>query len=122
MDAGRASRAIKDESKFPCTYENCTLGFMNMKALRGHKEKEHDYCRICDEDYDSGDKLLEHKMNSNNHICCSVCGQDFGSEGGRDKHVRQVRKFYSLIYVTLLILSVSPYPTRGRMSWLRIDF
>ena len=121
MDAGRVSRPIKYESKFPCTYEKCTRGFMNNTALNRHKEKEHDYCRVCKEDYEDGDKLFEHKMSSMNHICCGVCGQDFQSEGGRDKHVRQVRQLDTYVYITLLILSVSPYPTRGRMSWLRFD-
>ena len=92
IDAGRVSRPIKYESKFPCTYEKCTRGFMNKTALNRHKEKEHDYCRVCKEDYEDGDKLFEHKMSSMNHICCGVCGQDFNSEGGRDKHVRQVRQ------------------------------
>ena len=93
MDACRVSRYIKYESNFPCTYEKCTRGFMTKKAFKDHKEEEHDYCRACDKDYDSGDKLLEHKMNSDNHICCGVCGQDFRSEAGRDKHVRHVRQF-----------------------------
>ena len=122
MDAGRVSRPIKYESNFPCTYEKCTRGFMTKKAFNRHKEEEHDYCRVCDEDYEDGDKLFEHKMSSRNHICCGVCGQDFQSEGGRDKHVRQVRQVAIYIHVTLLILSVSSYPTGGRMSWLRIDF
>ena len=121
MNAGKASRPIKFESNFPCTYEKCTRGFMNKKAFKDHKEEEHDYCRVCDEDYDDGDKLLEHKVNSDNHICCGICGQDFRSEAGRDKHVRQVRQIDMFAYMIRLTLSVSPYPTRGRMSWLRID-
>ena len=92
MDAGKATRSIKYNSNFPCTYEHCTRGFMNKKAFKDHKEEEHDYCRDCDKDYDNWDELLEHKMNSDNHICCGVCGQDFRSESGRDKHVRQVRR------------------------------
>ena len=92
MDAGSVPRPIKYESKFPCTYEKCTRGFMNKKDLNRHKEEEHDYCRVCKEDYEDGDKMFEHKMSSMNHICCGVCGQDFNSEGGRDKHVRQVRQ------------------------------
>ena len=91
VDAGKATRSIKYDSNFPCTYEKCSRGFMNKKAFKDHKEEEHAYCRDCDEDYDNWDKLLEHKMNSDNHICCGVCGQDFRSESGRDKHVRQVR-------------------------------
>ena len=29
---------------------------------------------VCDEDYQKWNKLLEHKMNSGNHICCGICG------------------------------------------------
>ena len=94
---------------------------MDQKALKNHKEEEHDYCRVCDEDYDNWDKLLEHKMNSVNHITCGVCGEDFRSESGRDKHVHQVRQIDILGFVTLLTVSVSPYPTRSRVSWLPID-
>lgn len=91
MDAGKATRSIKYNSNFPCTYEKCSRGFMNKKAFKDHKEEEHDYCRECDEDYDNWEELLKHKLNSERHICCGVCGQDFRSESGRDKHVRQVR-------------------------------
>ncbi len=91
MDAGKASRSIKYDSNFPCTYEKCTRGFLNKKSFKDHKEEEHSYCRVCDEDYDNEEQLLKHKMTSDNHICCSVCGLDFRSEAGRDKHVRQVR-------------------------------
>ena len=121
MVAGKISRSIKHESKFPCTYEKCTRGFMDQKALKNHKEEEHDYCRVCDEDYDNWDNLLEHKMNSFNHITCGVCGEDFRSESGRDKHVHQVRQIDIFGYATLLTFSVSPYPPRGRVSWLQID-
>ena len=93
MNAGKATRSIKYNSNFPCTYEECTRGFMNQKAFKDHKEEEHNYCRDCDEDYESWELLLNHKSNSDNHICCGVCGQDFRSESGRDKHVRQVRDF-----------------------------
>lgn len=93
MDAGKATRSIKYNSNFPCTYETCTRGFMNKKAFKDHKEQEHAYCRECDEDYEDGEELLKHKVNSKNHICCGICGQDFRSESGRDKHVRQVGDF-----------------------------
>ncbi len=46
---------------------------MNKKAFKDHEVEEHDYFRIvCDEDYDNSDQLLEHKINSDNHICCGV--------------------------------------------------
>ena len=93
MDGGKATRSIKLHSNFPCTYETCTRGFMTKKAFKAHKEEDHAYCRECDEDYEDGEELLKHKVNSNNHICCGICGQDFRSESGRDKHFRQVRGF-----------------------------
>ena len=62
------------KSKFPCTYEQCTCGFMDHYAFENHKEEERNYCRVCDEDYINWDSLLEHKMNNGNHIRCGICG------------------------------------------------
>ena len=92
MNAGTAAKLAKLASKFPCTYIDCTLGFENEKAMKKHKEKEHHYCRLCDEDCNDFDELLNHKLYNEEHICCCVCGQDFHSESGRDRHERQVIK------------------------------
>ena len=112
-DAGRPTRSIKHESNFPCTYEKCTLGFRDQKALKNHKELEHDFCRVCDEDYDNWEKLLEHKMNSVDHITCGVCGEDFRSESGRDKHVHQVRQIDIWLCDSAYLFSLTLPPKRS---------
>ena len=90
MNAGLAAKSAKLASNFPCTYEDCTLGFENEKAMKKHKEEDHDYCRPCDKDFMDFDNYFFHKLDSIDHICCCVCGQDFRSEGGRDRHERHV--------------------------------
>lgn len=90
MNSGTAAKSAKHSSRFPCSYEDCTQGFERERELKVHKHDNHDYCRVCDEDFDDDKELLRHKINSDYHICCCVCGDDFHSEGGRDRHQRQV--------------------------------
>jgi len=90
MNAGTAEKSAKLASKFPCTYNDCTLGFMRAKELKTHKQDSHYYCRLCDEDFGDFNDLLCHKLENEEHICCCICGEDFRSEGGRDRHERQV--------------------------------
>ena len=120
MNAGAASKSAKSDSKFPCTYDECTRGFMSKKAMKNHKEEAHDYCRVCNEDHDSYDQLLEHKMKSDNHICCGVCGQDFYSEAGRDKHYRQVSYMFWICFTWLLTCSGTSHRARGQLSRMRL--
>lgn len=90
MNSGTAAKSAKWSSRFPCHYDGCTQGFEKERDLKIHKYENHDYCRVCDEDFDDDEGLLLHKIESEYHICCRVCGQDFRSEGGRDRHERQV--------------------------------
>ncbi|KAL8748439.1 MAG: hypothetical protein Q9184_007302 [Pyrenodesmia sp. 2 TL-2023] len=80
--AGSASQS----ATFPCPYEDCKRGFRSLKDLRQHKLDEHDYCKVCDEDFDDFDALHKHKIVSERHITCTVCSVDFKSEMGRDRH------------------------------------
>lgn len=77
-------------SNFPCTYADCKRGFRSLKDLCQHKIDEHDYCKVCDEDFDDLDALHRHKIASERHITCTVCSVDFLSEMGRDRHYTQV--------------------------------
>ena len=77
--------------QFPCTYESCGRRFDNQKSLIIHKDKEHDYCRVCDLDFKDDDALHFHKMQSEKHVVCNICGVEFMSEPGRDRHAKQVR-------------------------------
>jgi hypothetical protein len=91
MNAGKAAKSAKFDSPFPCTYANCTRGFVKEKDMIRHKVENHDYCRVCKIDFEDDGALLRHKINSEDHICCVVCGEDFRSASGRDRHQRQVR-------------------------------
>ena len=95
LNAGPAAKPAKWASRFPCTYDDCDRGFTEEKALRRHKAADHFYCRLCDEDCEDFDDLLYHKLESLEHICCCVCGQDFSTDPGRDRHEKQVSRSYS---------------------------
>lgn len=60
--------------------------------MKKHKEivPEHEYCTICDIDFEDETRFLIHKIQDGKHIACPVCGIEFRSEGGRDGHIRQV--------------------------------
>ena len=90
MNADKGAKSAKFDSKFPCPYKECTMGFAKERDLFRHKDDEHDWCRLCKEDFDDDAALLEHKKASERHICCPECGEDFRSEAGRDRHLKQV--------------------------------
>ena len=77
--------------QFACSYESCGRRFDNEKSLIIHKDKEHDYCRVCNLDFKDDDALHFHKMQSEKHVVCNICGVEFLSEPGRDRHAKQVR-------------------------------
>ncbi|PGG96087.1 hypothetical protein AJ80_09875 [Polytolypa hystricis UAMH7299] len=81
----------KADSRFPCTFAGCLRVFDSLKALKGHKKTtpEHEYCFRCDLDFADEDQILIHKIESNKHIACPLCGAEFKSEGGRNGHIRQ---------------------------------
>ncbi|RAL04810.1 putative C2H2 finger domain protein [Aspergillus ibericus CBS 121593] len=75
-----------------CTFDNCGRHFDSMPAMRQHKIIDHDYCSRCDMDFHDEECLLLHKIRSDKHIVCAVCGREFRSEGGRDAHIRQYHR------------------------------
>ncbi|KAL8696447.1 MAG: hypothetical protein Q9201_007654 [Fulgogasparrea decipioides] len=75
---------------FCCSYAGCKRGFQSYKHLRSHKAQEHDYCKVCDEDFEDDEALHKHKIMSEKHITCAVCSMDFRSESGRDRHYTQM--------------------------------
>ena len=97
MNAGKLAKSAKQDSKVPCTYEDCTRGFTNESDMKKHKAQDHEWCRICDVDCADDTAMLEHKVQSEMHICCDICGEDFRSEKGKERHMRQV----SLLLVTV---------------------
>ncbi|OJJ37583.1 hypothetical protein ASPWEDRAFT_67784 [Aspergillus wentii DTO 134E9] len=81
---------MSGQQKVQCTYADCPALFSSIQAMKKHKAQgEHDYCSRCDEDFEDEERLLIHKIKSNKHIVCPICGVDFRSEGGRDGHIRQ---------------------------------
>lgn len=84
--------------KFKCTFKLCFAAFDTVALLRKHKinTPDHDYCAICDLDFEDDGALLVHKIESNRHITCPVCSADFKSEGGQRFHIEQVRKVVGL--------------------------
>lgn len=81
------------ERPFACTFPGCVKIFKSKKDLVKHKiadEEGHDYCKVCDLDFQNDESLHLHKVASEKHICCPICSEDFKSEGGRDRHCTQV--------------------------------
>ena len=87
--------------KFKCTYKSCFAVFDSKVLLRKHKinSLDHDFCAVCDLDFDDDGALLVHKIESNRHITCPVCGADFKSEGGQAFHIEQVRGGWSVKFL-----------------------
>ncbi len=80
---------------YACTFPDCKRVFKSLGLLKQHKASDdagHDYCKVCDLDFEDDDALHMHKIGSEKHICCEVCSEDFSSESGRDRHMRQVRR------------------------------
>ena len=90
MNAGKLAKSAKHDSKVPCTYADCTRGFTKETDMKRHKDEDHEWCRLCNVDCADDEALLEHKVQSEMHICCDICGEDFRSERGKERHMRQV--------------------------------
>ena len=90
MNSGTAAKSAKTDAKFPCSYDDCSMGFDDITALKKHKYLDHDgYCKLCDVDTEDHESLKQHKRDSLKHVCCQWCSRDFRSESGRDYHERQ---------------------------------
>ena len=87
---GPSSSSASYRKPFPCPFSNCSRAFDEAKHLKTHKIAEHDYCKICQLDFEDDEALHVHKMYSEKHITCPMCSVDFQSESGRDRHFRQV--------------------------------
>lgn len=96
--AGTPAGSASQTSKFPCPYTDCKRGFLKEGDLRKHKMQDHDYCKICDEDFDDDEAFHKHKIMSERHITCTVCSLDFKSEGGRDRHYNVVSHYFTLLW------------------------
>ena len=99
MNAGKLPKSAKHDSKVPCTYPDCARGFTREVDMKKHKDEDHEWCRLCGVDCADDEELLEHKVQSDMHICCDICGEDFRSENGKERHMRQVRFDSSIKFI-----------------------
>ena len=77
---------------YPCPFPGCFLKFVSEAHLIKHKmspEAGHDYCKVCNLDFEDDDAYHLHKLNSDKHITCKVCSEDFKSEAGCKRHESQ---------------------------------
>lgn len=84
-------RPDKDRLKCPQCPQ---LKFNSVPELRRHKVKNlstHHYCSVCDEDFTDVDAKEFHTINSDKHITCPECYNEFKSPGGLQLHMRTVR-------------------------------
>lgn len=94
---GQNSNSAHYSKKYPCPHKGCPQRFNEKKSLNVHKDSEHDYCMPCDLDFEDDEALHIHKMSSARHIVCPICGIDFKSEPGRDRHTKQVSSPQSVV-------------------------
>lgn len=83
---------------YPCPFADCFLEFASEAHLIKHKlspEAGHDYCKVCNLDFEDDDAYHLHKLNSDKHITCKICSEDFKSEAGCKRHENQACMRYS---------------------------
>ena len=62
------------------------------KDLKKHRKDMHDCCLVCDLDFPSWDAYHDHKLTSDDHIVCPICSQDFRSNHGKVRHIKQASR------------------------------
>ncbi|KAF2851744.1 hypothetical protein T440DRAFT_57288 [Plenodomus tracheiphilus IPT5] len=74
-----------------CTYKDCSMSFDSEKIMKRHKRyfEDHDYCHLCDEDFDCIEDYIEHKITRpvEHDKACRVCGDEFKSDSGLKRHI-----------------------------------
>ncbi|KAF1967896.1 hypothetical protein BU23DRAFT_583634 [Bimuria novae-zelandiae CBS 107.79] len=80
----------------PCTYPDCPASFATVRQMHRHKKEaeEHDYCSLCDKDFESYDDLALHKAFTpeKHNKACRVCGEEFKSRSGLQRHIELSHK------------------------------
>lgn len=75
------------------------------------------WCKICKLPFKTDGAFKLHKVNSERHICCDVCGADFKSEEGKKRHRAAVSAFFmTLTSINNLAMELT-IPLFG-VSWL----
>ncbi|KAF2686662.1 hypothetical protein K458DRAFT_429632 [Lentithecium fluviatile CBS 122367] len=88
--------SLEPIKKIKCTYEDCDLSFDTEKQMRSHKKysSKHDYCAVCNMDFESCDDLAMHKVfrPDNHNLACRICGDEFKSKSGLNRHIELSHK------------------------------
>ncbi|ERF72480.1 hypothetical protein EPUS_07689 [Endocarpon pusillum Z07020] len=83
----------KPKQTFTCPPPACNaITFPTARLLMRHKSTSlfHEYCRKCDLDFASLEAKLIHLIESERHLACAECGEEFGCEDGLVRHVWRV--------------------------------
>lgn len=104
---GQSARSAQVDTnpRFLCPFPDCGESFPTNALLIKHKANPnsgHDYCILCDLDFEDDDAYHIHKMSSEKHITCHICSEDFRSEAGCKRHMSQVSNTLPLrnLYLT----------------------
>ena len=99
MNPDSSSKSAAKNSRFPCTFKDCDRGFAKSKDLKRHKKADHEWCEVCDLDFENDRALVDHKKevtiaantkDGGKHNACLVCGEDFMCVAGRVRHAKLV--------------------------------
>ena len=63
--------------------------YKTFERLQEHKLHRHNYCIICDIDFQDIDTLNEHRMESADHHYCIPCSLDFVNVEALKEHIKQ---------------------------------
>lgn len=83
----------------PCSIKGCSEYFTSESSRKQHwaDEPDHEYCVKCDVLCEDFETILHHLTTSENHIVCPVCARQFGSEAGKEKHIRTTHRDVQMI-------------------------
>jgi hypothetical protein len=94
--------------RIKCTYGTCYESFDSEKAMKNHKKHsdEHDYCDKCDEDFADYEAFARHKVLKpmEHNKACRVCGDEFKSGSGLQRHIELVSDLAESIAPLLIIV------------------
>jgi hypothetical protein len=106
-----------------CTYDGCGQHFATEKDMRRHKtyDDDHDYCSKCDEDFQSVDEFVMHKISrpDMHNKACRVCGEEFKSSAGLRGHIEYASSllwFQSVVTGTLTSDSITRWTRSSNAS------
>ena len=79
--------------ELPCKF--CPKIFKSSEGLKKHLKLDHENyarCYKCAKMFSDKEEYQIHRMHCENKKECSVCFKSFGTQGGRDRHMKSVHK------------------------------